>query len=105
MSRAGVRRAMFVASIAVTAACGVYFRAHPGVMYVRLAPPAPYGETMIASPGHGYVWVPGRWEWDTGSYVWIGGAWMLPPPGYGVWEPGRWQHDYHGWFWIRGRWR
>ena len=68
------------------------------------APPAPPPEVVVGSPGPAYAWVPGYWSWS-GSWVWVGGRWVLPPHPGGVWVSGHWVRYPHGYVWIRGYWR
>ena len=71
---------------------------------IQYAPPAPPVETVIVSPGSGYVWVDGEWEWE-GRWVWVGGHWMHPPRPGVVWVVGRPWHDHRGWHDEHGHWR
>jgi hypothetical protein len=105
MARSMIRGGVFVALLVLATACGGYWRARPGVIYVGIAPPTPYGEVAGAPPGRGYAWMPGRWEWRDNSYIWVAGGYVASPAGYSEWVPGQWSHDYHGWFYIGGRWR
>ncbi len=73
-------------------------------VYVAAAPPAPPVETVIVSPGPGYVWVDGEWYWN-GRWVWVGGRWALPPRGRVVWVGSHWEHGPHGYFRVSGHWR
>lgn len=96
-------RAALAATVVIVAACASSPRGER--VYVREAPPAERVEVISRSPGPGYVWVTGHWNWDTRQYVWIPGRWMVPERGYRVWRPGHWAHDRGGWYWIEGRWR
>ena len=51
----------------------------PTNVEVRLAPPAPITELQPNSPGNGYTWIPGFWNWDGRRYVWAAGHWEQPP--------------------------
>ena len=77
---------------------------HTRVVYVPSEPPPPVREVVGASPGVGYVWIPGYHAWDHGTYVWVTGRWEIAPHRYSRWTPGRWTRDGHGWFWIEGHW-
>lgn len=71
------------------------------------APPPLRREVGYASPGPGYSWVNGYWDWRTGldDYVWVGGRWVLPSyydsywiaPYYagGYYYPGRWGRGFN----------
>jgi len=43
---------------------------------VHTPPPAPPSETRPASPGFGYIYVAGYWEWIGNGYVWHPGRWI-----------------------------
>jgi hypothetical protein len=100
-----LRLMIAVIALGGTTACGLYIRAHPGVVYLRVAPPPVRGEVMFVAPGPGHAWVPGHWSWRLREYAWVPGVWITVERGYREWDPGRWAHDRHGWFWIEGRWR
>ena len=72
---------------------------------IQQAPPQPAAETVIVSPGPGYVWVGGEWAWNGRGWVWIGGHWIYPPRPGAVWVVGRSWHDRYGWHHERGYWR
>jgi len=89
-------------TLAMTTACA----ASQARLYVRVAPPRAVVEARVASPGPGYVWVPGFHRWEGGAYLWVPGAWARPPRPRAVWVPGRWAQDRrHGWYFVEGRWR
>lgn len=75
-----------------------------GEVYVDVAPPAPLYEPVPVSPGIGFVWVPGVWNWGGARYVWIAGRWERPPHGYNHWRPGTWSRAHRGYRWTEGRW-
>lgn len=75
------------------------------VVYVDRAPPAPYSEQMIVSPGQGHVWIGGYWNWTGRDYVWTRGHWTVPARGYSSWNPGHWRNDHRGHYWVPGHWR
>jgi hypothetical protein len=75
------------------------------VVYVRTPPPPPLAESILVTPGPGYVWVAGYHSWNGGGYIWVPGHWEHRPPGRRDWVPGHWAHNRHGWFWIEGHWR
>ncbi|PWU08065.1 MAG: hypothetical protein C5B50_30330 [Verrucomicrobia bacterium] len=76
----------------------------PGSVVVQGPPPAPPTETIVATPGPGYIWIAGEWVWE-GQWVWVGGHWTLPPAPGAVWVHAYWARGPHGWFWARGHWR
>jgi hypothetical protein len=74
-------------------------------VYVGSAPPPAVVEHPPVRPGPDYIWQAGHYTWDGRRYVWVPGAWILPPRPHAVWAPGRWDHDGHGYHWVEGRWR
>jgi hypothetical protein len=75
-----------------------------GTVIVQQAPPPPPVETVMVSPGPGYLWVGGEWEWHN-RWVWRGGYWGHPPVGCSIWIGGSSWHDGRGWHHNRGHWR
>ena len=75
-------------------------------VYVRVAPPAPVVETVVVRPSARHVWVAGYHRWDGRAYVWVPGAWVVPPANHHAWVPGHWvHHGAEGWYWVDGHWR
>lgn len=58
-----------------------------GYVEVDTAPPQLHAtvETRPPKPSGDAVWVPGHYDWRDG-WVWVGGQWETPRPGY-VWTP------------------
>ncbi len=50
------------------------------------------------------VWTPGQWQWDGRAYVWIRGAWRIPPSAASTWQPARWNVRGRGAIYVPGRW-
>jgi hypothetical protein len=72
-----------------------------------VAPPAPV-EVVAASPGPGYVWIDGYYDWYGPApyrHRWVPGHWERPAHSHAVWERGEWQRDQRGYRWRRGHWR
>jgi len=67
------------------------------------APPPPRYEA-VPRPRHGYLWVPGYWDWNGRNYLWIRGHWERARYGE-VYRRPAWQHDRSGWRLDRGGWR
>ncbi|MGN6552982.1 MAG: YXWGXW repeat-containing protein [Verrucomicrobiota bacterium] len=67
-------------------------------------PPPPQIEVVGEAPNAGYVWIPGRWEWNK-DWTWVSGHWTAKPDSAAGWSPGRWARRDDGWIWIRGYWR
>jgi len=77
----------------------------PNAVYVETAPPAVRVEAAIVSPGPGYVWVPGYWNWGGSAYIWTPGVWHLPPQPHVKWVAPQWRHVKRGWYRVDGHWR
>jgi len=75
---------------------------------VGLPPPALQAEVRVDSPGEGYFWVPGFWDWDVAraDWVWAGGGWQRPPHEHAVWVAPRYHQRRGGhWRYERGHWQ
>ena len=73
----------------------------PPPIIVHRAPPTRVTEVVVASPGNGYVWVPGHYTWQN-QWVWVPGAWVTPPQPGAVGVDGRW--DPQAQAWTEGHW-
>jgi hypothetical protein len=81
----------------------------PSPYYVNSMPPEPLYETMTTSPGYGYVWIDGYWNWNGYEWVWANGHWVTEQQGYvyvqpyydwdsggrNVYYPGHWSRPEH----------
>lgn len=67
--------------------------------------PTPVTETVVVSPGPGYVLIPGEWVWYWGHWVWSGAHWAVPPYPHAYWEHGGWHGDRGHRAWAPGHWR
>ncbi len=76
----------------------------PAPVIVREAPPRPVvvEERRVAAPGPNYVWVAGHHSWDGNRWVWIQGAWVVPPQPGALWVEGRWDSSSRAW--TEGHW-
>jgi hypothetical protein len=92
------------ASLALLAALACAGGMTVGVVYTERRPPPDRVEVIVASPGPGYVWVPGYWRWERHDYLWTPGRWARAKHGYHKWVPGHWEHRTHQWYWVEGRW-
>jgi hypothetical protein len=72
---------------------------------VAQAPPAVRVEARVVSPGPGYVYTTGYWQWTGNRYVWVSGRWINRPRPAAVGVEGHWMRRPHGWVWIGGHWR
>ncbi len=48
-------------------------------------------ETKGPSPAANAVWTPGYWQWNGAAYVWIAGAYRVPPSAGQRWTPSTWR--------------
>jgi len=71
---------------------------------VPTAPPLPVVEEVTVSPGPGYVWVAGSWNW-LGHWVWESGHWAKPPKPGMVWVPHQFEYRAGKRVFIRGGWK
>jgi hypothetical protein len=67
------------------------------------APPVLRVEERGIAPIPGYWWRPGYYGWNGIDYVWYGGRWYAPRPGYEYIYP-RWHHVHGRWGYYPGRW-
>ena len=72
--------------------------------YVAQQPPPPRVETVVVTPGPGYVWIGGEWIWR-GGWVWVGGHWAYPPYPGAIWVHSTWNRGARGWHHSPGHWR
>jgi hypothetical protein len=66
--------------------------------------PPPKAEVITPEPSSEYVWIPGYWERDPGTWTWIKGHWDKPPDNNAHWKPGYWVWQEGKWHWNRGHW-
>ena len=69
---------------------------------VREQPPPDKTEAKEhpSSPGFGYIWVAGYWDYLDGNYVWRDGRWVQGKPDY---EYVRARYEYDGKSWVLHR--
>jgi hypothetical protein len=93
-----------VASAGTHVGIGVSFGL-PAPVVVRHAPPHRVVERVVVSPGPapgpGYVWLPAHYSWN-GQWVWVPGAWVMPPRSDARWVDGNWNPQTQQW--IEGHW-
>jgi hypothetical protein len=84
----------------------VYEPAAPaGEVIVQTPPPANIVEVRPAVPFAGAVWIPGYWNWNGATHIWVAGRWSAPRPGF-AWEPHHWARMPNGgWRMEHGHWR
>jgi hypothetical protein len=74
------------------------------VVYVRSVPPPEAAEVVAATPGPGYYYVRGHWEWNGARYVWKPSRYIRRPHARAAWVEGHWQSSPQGWYWEPGHW-
>jgi hypothetical protein len=57
------------------------------------------------APTRTAVWTPGSWYWDGGKYVWIAGAWRIPPSPQQTWQRPTWTVKTGRAIYVPGGWR
>jgi hypothetical protein len=57
-------------------------RVSVGVVTPAVPPPDVIPEDRPVTPGPGYHWVPGYWDWTGADWVWEAGYWSPPRAGY-----------------------
>ncbi|MFO0559633.1 MAG: hypothetical protein U0269_16565 [Polyangiales bacterium] len=75
------------------------------VQVTQSAPPAAINEAQPPSPGAGYTWVAGFWQWNGTAYAWVAGRWEQTPQQAQGWEPPQWERDGTNYRYRPGRWR
>ncbi|HTE50569.1 MAG TPA: hypothetical protein VK698_06860 [Kofleriaceae bacterium] len=68
-------------------------------------PPEPLYEEVSVSPGYGYVWIDGYWNWNGYDWAWSSGRWVRERQGY-VYVAPYYDHlsggyVYRGGYWSR----
>lgn len=70
----------------------------PPVRAPRDVPPEPRPTTAA-------VWTPGSWYWDGRAYIWIAGAWRIPPGANQTWQAPSWSVRTGRAIYVPGGWR
>lgn len=69
-------------------------------------PAAPaHDEPAEPQPTRTAVWTPGSWQWDGRAYVWIAGAWRIPPDAQHTWQRATWTVNAGKASFVPGGWR
>jgi hypothetical protein len=58
---------------------------------------------IIAAP-RDLVWTEGHWQWDGARWVWVEGAWRLPPEHGATWQPPIWRPRGATFVFVPGGW-
>lgn len=68
-------------------------------------PPPAVEQPQEPRPVATAVWTPGSWQWDGRAYVWIQGAWRVPPTQQHEWKPSGWSVSSRGAIYVPGGWK
>ncbi len=107
-----LRASLLLTALALSlVAAGCYVRPVAGVgvegeFEVDGPPPPVQEETVVDSPGPGYVWIGGFWDWDVGvhHYVWTPGRWDHPPHAEARWVAPHYELRGGRHYFRRGHW-
>lgn len=95
-----------LASVALLAVASAAFTPAADAARIDLnigAPPPPRVE-VVPAPRHGYLWVPGYWDWRGGRHYWVRGTWVRERRGYAYHHP-EWVQEGEHWRLHRGGWQ
>ncbi len=68
------------------------------------APPPIPDYDQPPTPGPGFIWIPGYWQWNNVEYYWVPGTWMVPPTPGSLWTPGYWEFRDGAYVFNHGYW-
>lgn len=68
------------------------------------APPALRAETRPARPARDMVWMPGYWQWNGSTFIWVPGTWVLAPRRDSAWRAPSWRAVDGGVVFVPGGW-
>ena len=98
------RRTLLLLTLVVALGSSACYPVYGGVR-VGFGPPPFRAEVAVVSPGPGYYWVPGYYDWVGRSYAWISGRWVLPPRPHAIWVAPRYERRGGVFYYHRGHWR
>jgi hypothetical protein len=61
-------------------------------------------EVVPVAPGPDWAWHPGYHRWDGHGYVWVPGRYEHPPFAHAHWVEGHWGPGRGGYVWHEGHW-
>lgn len=96
-----------VAALALSTGCVVRAHGHVAapVAYVEVEEePPPPRVVVVPAARPGFIWIQGRWTYNSGRWVWRDGYYERERAGH-VWEQGRWERRGRRHVWVEGRWR
>jgi hypothetical protein len=62
-------------------------------------------EPVEVQPTKTAVWAPGSWQWNGRAYVWVAGAWRIPPDAQHTWQRPTWNVNAGKAIYVPGGWR
>ncbi|HXO20987.1 MAG TPA: hypothetical protein VOA87_13815 [Thermoanaerobaculia bacterium] len=89
----------------MSGACYPYGYGYGVGVRVGFAPPPFRHEAVIVTPGPGYVWLPGYYDWRDSNYFWVEGRWEQPPRRGAIWVAPRYVRRHGTFYYHRGHWR
>ena len=105
-AREWIRMSLLAAAVGVIGACVTAPPPPPRYVYADSAPPPDQVEVIPVSPGPGYVWTNGWWEWGPSrTYVWVPGKWDRAPHANAHWVRPQWRRSERGWYRQDGHWK
>lgn len=74
------------------------------------APTPPPAEPAVEQPVEPQptrtaVWTPGSWQWNGRAYIWVAGAWRIPPAPQSTWRRATWSVSGGRAVYVPGGWR
>lgn len=100
-----MKKIILATLVALTAAPALMPAAQAQVsVNINIGAPPPPRQEVLPPPRHGFVWIPGFWDWDGRRHFWREGHWERERPGY-VYAPPVWRQGPRGWELDRGGWR
>ena len=76
------------------------FEIHVG----QRAPPPLRHERRMRSPGPGYLWIAGAWDWRGNDWAWMPGRWDRPADRGTSWVRARYRREGAAWRYEPGHW-
>lgn len=71
----------------------------------QMPPSAPQADVVTPSPAANAAWIPGYWDYNGYSYVWVAGHWEMPPVSSREYVSAHWEYRPHGYVFVHPYWR
>ena len=97
--------------IKVVSLCGLMAFATPAFAQIsfniRIGPPPPRREVIVAAPYEGAIWVAGynQYDYDNNHYRWVPGSWQRPPREGAAWVQPRYARRGGRYGFVAGHWQ